>query len=311
MGGARGEAQKGALREDANRFSADEIARDLATIHTTGRPKTLLERVQSARDAFRNDIGLQFRQYWLDSLAALESAEKAINKGKLLMANMSATLRARLAKNAPHVAAFAIGERRPGGHFFGGMVRWNPEKGITEWVPGSKPLTQVLAPIFDRKLEQQWAMWMIVKRAERPAGEGREHNVPPELIEKYRDLDKQYLLPDGTNLFEQVRDDWRKYNSALLDYGVATGIINPETRPFWEGDDYVPFYRALNDDGGSRYGIGGGGGIANKKSPIHKLTGSDEKIGDLSCRPFMPRSTPGRGMRRRGRQRYQSGFAGR
>lgn len=47
--------------------------------------------------------------------------------------------------------------------------------------------------------------------------------------------------------FERVQKEWVEWNGKLLDFAQAAGIINPDTRPFWESEFYAPLFRIVDD----------------------------------------------------------------
>lgn len=256
----------------------DRMKADLARImHTDDR--SWLDRLRDTVARIREGGGTAFKQYWLDQLASLEKRERSIHGGELAPGNLSPTMSARFAKNWHSTFDIAVNHSQ---------VRYNADEGVMEPIPGSKPLKGILGQLTQdqqqsgRPTTDAFAMWSIVKRADRLMSEGREHNVPPGMIQRYRDLDQQYLRPDGSNLFQDVHAELQEWHTRLLDLGEASGIVNKESRQLWEHDDYVPFYRALDEDAGKTGGPGSGGrGIVNVRSPIRHLEGGEEKINNI------------------------------
>lgn len=238
-----------------------------------------VQRLKDFLNEKKEDFWLKARQSVLDDLAGLEAALKknspaAWSAYKSLPLNLS-----RLTRNHDSVLAAVVGLRQGDG-FAGGAIRWNAGEGAFEIAPGSKPFMEIFKPIFDAGLQDQWALWAIVNRAKRLMAEGREHNVSQADIDQYADLDQKYLAPDGRNLFRQTMNEWRALNKATLDLAEATGLVNAEQRAEWENDDYVPFFRAIDDDKVVAPGRGKRG-VANQRSGIHRLEGSDERVANL------------------------------
>lgn len=109
---------------------------------------------------------------------------------------------------------------------------------------------------------------------ERAIQGGREHLFDANEIEKMVALNNK--LPH----FERVAKDYAAFNKKMLDFGEASGIIDPDTRPTWENADYVPFYR-VSDDRLSGSGMSPTAGIANQRAPIRRLRGGDNRVGDI------------------------------
>jgi hypothetical protein len=267
------------VNEPAEDFSREAMERDSTRVMVKGVAPTIQGRAKNWWDSVKDDRNVRFKQAFLDNFAALEAWEKGKNAGKLAMAALSATIRARLAVNAPHVAAFVIGKRTARG-FEGGMVRWNPETGVNDIIPGSKSLMEHLAPLFDAGLDVAYANWKIAERAARLKTEGRERNVDDDFIAKYTNLPSK-LSADQAKLLRDADEGWRAHNKAILDYGEATGLVNGATRDLWENNgDYVPFYRALEEVVKGPSG-GGGRNIANQRSPVRRLKGGEDRVADL------------------------------
>lgn len=235
-----------------------------------------MDQVRDTVKNLREQPGLKFRQYWQDNLAALEVAEKGAFGGGLAPGRISPTMSARFARNWHSTLDVALNHNQ---------VRYNPDTGVIEPIEGSKPFREILRPLGEdqkasgRNTVQDFALWSIVQRAERLAAEGKERNVPSDIITRARDIDQEYTNPDDSNLFHQVHDELQQWHSNLLDLGEAGGLINHDSRALWEHNDYVPFYRALED---SVAAPGAGArGIVNARSPIKQLLGSEAKVNNI------------------------------
>lgn len=235
--------------------------------------RTLGERARGFIDSIRTDAGTRFKQAFLDDTAGLERAERGATGGRMRDASVSPTIMARLTRNLDTVMSTVIGLRHGAG-FVGGALRYDPRSGAFETALGSKPFAAIFKPIFDAGKQDLWALWAITNRAKRLMAEGRENNVPADMIAKYSTLDRQH--PE----FRQVMTEWRDLNKRTLDLAEQTGILNAASRALFEKEDYVPFFRALDDDQ-----VGGGGkaakGIANIRSGFRTLTGGEEKIANI------------------------------
>lgn len=103
---------------------------------------------------------------------------------------------------------------------------------------------------------------------------GREHLFDAHEIEAMVRLGEKFPH------FERVAKDYAAFNKKMLDFGEASGVIDAESRPTWENADYVPFYR-VGDDRLIGSGMSPTAGIANQRAPIRRLTGADERVGDI------------------------------
>ena len=127
----------------------------------------------------------------------------------------------------------------------------------------------------------KFQLWAYANRAQRLIQEGKEQNMTQDQIDKALPLGDQH--PE----FKEALANYHKFNDALLNMAEDSGLINAEQRAIWQKDDYVPFYRideeALDDAGGD--GVSGGrpwfGGVADQRSGIRALTGSDMKANDI------------------------------
>lgn len=102
---------------------------------------------------------------------------------------------------------------------------------------------------------------------------GREHLFNPTEVKRMSELGDHYPS------FARVAVKYAAFNKKVLDFAQESGIINAETRPLWENADYVPFYRVQDERMVGPFS--GGHGIANQKSPIRRLKGGEQNLGDL------------------------------
>ena len=92
-----------------------------------------------------------------------------------------------------------------------------------------------------------------------------------------------------TDLFKQIFDEYQVYNRGLLKFLVQSGMISDQERKNLEQYDYIPFYRAIEDE------LYDGDGVVfkqakgpnttevfnNPKKTIKEYSGGQGKIGDL------------------------------
>ncbi len=103
---------------------------------------------------------------------------------------------------------------------------------------------------------------------------GREKNFTPEMINAAVNLG--FRNPE----FREVAREYAEFHKAVLDYAQEAGVIDPETRPFWEHADYVPFWR-IQDDRVVGPIKAGGRGVVDQKSGVKYLKGGEMGIGNV------------------------------
>lgn len=123
-------------------------------------------------------------------------------------------------------------------------------------------IDRLLTPLQGEADDFLW--WVSANRAEQLSKEDREHLFKPEDIAAIKTLDAgvttyDYTLQHGTNKGSVTHDRTLIYRDALktfnefhkntLDMAEQSGLIDPEMRKIWEGEFYVPFYRADEDAG--------------------------------------------------------------
>jgi len=143
--------------------------------------------------------------------------------------------------------------------------------GAATLVPNRKGLLDILDPI-----QHEWDLWeryMAGRRAARLWMEGRERLFTPEEIEAAIDLGR--LHPE----FEQAAQEWTDFNHQMLNFAESSGLIDPESRKYWEHMDYVPFYRVHEAD--DIRGPKAAGSLANQTNPIKRLGGGRSNINSV------------------------------
>lgn len=121
----------------------------------------------------------------------------------------------------------------------------------------------------------RYLFWKVASRAEKLTKEGREHlftKADIGLLKKIADKDWT-----GTALDKQYVD----FNKNILDFAQEIGIIDPAMRNVWEHDEYIPFYRILEDELLGEEFLRAP--FKTRKfidSQIRKLTGGEQKLGD-------------------------------
>lgn len=219
---------------------------------------------QKLREFFahwKENIGREFRQGVFDQYDAIAEAEKSLNQGKLLSAEVSAYKRARMLNS-------------------GGVIHTLMTSGMVQWKDGrwqkregfEGGFNAIFEPLAKKGLLRLWQGWAIANRSKRLIQEGRESLLSQSDIDELLKLGEQY--PE----FREVQRKWARFNSAVLDMAEQSGLVSKDARAVFEKDDYVPFFRILE---GEEVTPRGKRGLAGQRAGIKKLEGGEEQINDL------------------------------
>ena len=119
--------------------------------------------------------------------------------------------------------------------------------------------------------------WMVGKRAEKLMGEGRENYFTGPEIQA---LKRIITLPGNRAKFLKVEADYIAFKKKVLDFAESSGVINAEERLTWDHDEYVPFYRIMEETQGLK-GPRNKNAVASQYSGIKKLKGGESRLGDI------------------------------
>jgi hypothetical protein len=112
---------------------------------------------------------------------------------------------------------------------------------------------------------EDFLWWVASNRAERLTQEDRERLFTAQDIAAGKSLDNgttkfEYTLQHGANAGSVTRDRTKIYRDALatfdefnknaMDIAEKSGLIDKDSRQYWEHEFYVPFYRVSDEDGG-------------------------------------------------------------
>ncbi|MDY6857237.1 MAG: LPD38 domain-containing protein, partial [Thermodesulfobacteriota bacterium] len=120
--------------------------------------------------------------------------------------------------------------------------------------------------------------WVAAKRAEALESEGREKWLTEDVR---KDIFKWVGKTD--KYWNELNDKFQEFNKSVLDLATKAGIIDPVLRKTWEQDYYVPFYRVFENETTKEEFLKGP--YKNNRhidAQIRRLTGKEEKIGDLT-----------------------------
>lgn len=152
------------------------------------------------------------------------------------------------------------------------------EHGVPVWRDGAVDVDGVgqgLVSVFEPVAGEldRWCAWMVGKRAAKLAAEGRENLFTPEEIQEL-----QGLNAGREDEYDAVWRHYVRFKRGVLDFAEQAGVIDPEGRALWEHDEYIPFYRVLEE--GGVLSPRGRKGIADQHSGIRQLKGGTSNLGD-------------------------------
>jgi hypothetical protein len=154
-------------------------------------------------------------------------------------------------------------------------------------------LDRVFAPLQGEAEDFLW--WVAGNRAERLSKEDRENLFTAKDIAAAKSLDNgttgfDYTLQNGPNagrvtrdrtlIYRDVLKTFDEFNKNAMDMAEQSGLINKESRQYWEHEFYVPFYRVSEDTGGF---VGGniGKGLVRQQAFKQLKGGTDKLNSDL------------------------------
>lgn len=165
------------------------------------------------------------------------------------------------------------------GVFNYGAPAWRD--GIIQRKENTKGLLEVFGMVGDDL--NNWLAWMGANRAEKLKEQGRENNLTQ------ADIDELKALANGKEeLFEQVRQEYNKVNSAILDVAQVAGLLSEEQRSSFDEEYYVPFFRDMGETDAELDDIKRmivephmRKGIASQSAKIKELKGGKQSTKDL------------------------------
>ena len=138
---------------------------------------------------------------------------------------------------------------------------------------------------------EDFLWWVAGNRAERLSKEDREHLFTAKDIAAAKSLDTgttdyDYVIQHGPNKGKTTRDrtiiyrdalkSFDEFNQNALDMAEQSGLIDKESRPYWEHEFYVPFYRVADESGGTM-GAKVKQGLVRQEA-FKRLKGGTEKL---------------------------------
>lgn len=247
--------------DSSRAYTPEQLAMFEHTGRTVTEP-TLKERVAS----LRQDLGKKLAQGMVDPFYAL----KELDPKSYLLARMS--------KGA--TGAFEAMLKH-------GKI--NLKDGVYDADMSGGFLDRVGIPLQGELEDFLW--WVAGNRAERLSTEDRERLFTAKDITAAKSLDQgtadyDYTLQHGPGAGTVTRDRTKIYRDALrsfdefnknaLDMAEQSGLIDKDSRQYWEHEFYVPFYRVAEEDG-SVAGPGIKDGLVRQQA-FKKLKGGTDKL---------------------------------
>ncbi len=190
------------------------------------------------------------RQSTVDDLHGIYRMERELKQGHILP--NGAYESARLSRASASIADGALR--------FGAPVK-NAD-GSFGWK--GKGLQDILRPVSEHLDD---ALLYFVGRSSRELmNQGREHLFTKGEVDAMLKLRR----PE----FDQAFKEYQAWNSAVLDFAEAHGVINPEARALWQRTEYMPFHRVGSPEGGFK-------GKPGDWTGIKALTGGTENLRDI------------------------------
>lgn len=123
----------------------------------------------------------------------------------------------------------------------------------------------------------RFLLWVAAQRAERLKGEGKENLFTTSDISALKTLnvsDKQH--PERAMKFAKALREMNAFNDSVLKVAQESGLLDQAAVDLFRDQPYVPFYRAMEDEGGVT-GPTFSAGLVNQKA-FQKLKGGTDKL---------------------------------
>ena len=252
--------------------SPEQEAAMADTIAVKDNDKPWRARINGFFDRIRAIDAAELRQGFIDEYNAISEYEKD-QFGEVQDASLSAFKATKRTKNLDSVMAAIL---------MAGPIEYRD--GAFQLKKDGKGFTEIFDELSKKGLIPLWEAWAGANRANRLIRENKEQNFTQEQIDVLLMLEHEHLGENGENLFRNALEEYQSFNKQILDMAESVGVIDPEARALWESNDYVPFYRAMEEiaEGGAEVmGPKGKGGIQGQRSGIKKLIGGEEKVNSI------------------------------
>ncbi len=254
---------------EPDRFALSASEQALADAILAGQP-SFAERAKKALFGNRSGIGSEAVRQLVNQFEPIFEAEKRAEKA----AGRQAKLRDARVSAAKMTELAVQDSGRLESMLVNGPLKWNAKEGIVETASGIGGLMGIFKPLKNADDYKRFNLYAIARRAKRLKAEGRENLLTDAQIREGMALE--------TPEFRQVFDGYQRFNKAMLDFAVDTGVVKASARDAYASSmDYVPFYRVAEETGE----LPPPATLAKLSNPdpkIRKLEGGTDKIGDLA-----------------------------
>jgi hypothetical protein len=194
--------------------------------------QTISDRIKNTVDTIKDSswwkaVGTRATEGIFDGLHGIKKAEEAAG---ITDPNKMGYVSARLATGLGDMLHALFSQ---------GALEW--KGGVTSIKKDTKGLLEVFGMLPEGDGLNNWLAWMAANRAEKLMAEGRENNLTTKDIAELKALAK-----GNEALFEEVRKEYNKINSATLDLAEQAGLISAEQRAGFDEEWYVPFFREMD-----------------------------------------------------------------
>ena len=242
---------------------------------------TVLDRVSYWLRDFRQSMAAGdfiwgLKQGTLDDAASVERWERELF-GNVLDASISPYKAMHTTKNLPSVMAAISKVGIPA------LV-----EGVFKPVAGRKGFIEIFRPNYeheDADLQTLWEGYAAARRSNELIQQKNPDGTKREKLFDQGEIDRLLALEAQYPHFADVFDDWQAFNGQLLDLATEMGVISEAERTAWEQNDYIPFYRAMEEIEGVDQRTGWGqikAGVEGQKSGIRRLHGSEKMLGNIT-----------------------------
>ena len=134
---------------------------------------------------------------------------------------------------------------------------------------------------------EDFMWWVAANRADTLAAQGKENLFSPQDISAGKSLATgqttfDYTLPGGATtrnralIYKDALRIFNEFNKNMLDVTEQSGLIDGASRPYWENQFYVPFYRVSEEDN-EFIGSNIKSGLVRQRA-FQKLKGGTDKL---------------------------------
>jgi len=241
---------------------------------------TVLDRVSYWLSGLRDrmatgDVIWSMKQGMLDEGASVERWEREVF-GDVLDAADSPYKMLNMTRNLPSVMAAISKAGIP-----------ELRDGAFQPVDGRKGFVEILRPLYehpDGDLVELWQGYAAARRSSQLLEERNEDGTMREKLFSRSEVNRLLALGEKYPVFKNVFDDWQEFNNQLLTLAVDRGVLTAAQRDAWSENDYVPFYRAMEEIEGVDQRTGYGKikqGVEGQHHGIKRLRGSENPLGNI------------------------------